>query len=133
MLVSFGGMDEKDIKLFNTLTGSGVCIIIFLLGMNLLKGDKFKMAKSKIVEINEKITDAAVGGYKKIETAAVDDYTKIRVEDGPENGIPHFYIGDEDCFVLFNDFIIINIKNVRELTQYGNFSPHYHIWLKKEV
>ena len=77
MLVSFGGMDEKDIKLFNTLTGSGVCIIIFLLGMNLLKGDKFKMAKSKIVEINEKITDAAVGGYKKIETAVVDGYTKI--------------------------------------------------------
>lgn len=63
----------------------------------------------------------------------VDDYTKIRVEDGPENGIPHFYIGDEDCFLLFNDFIIINIKNIRELTQYGNFSPHYHIWLKKEV
>lgn len=61
----------------------------------------------------------------------VDDYTKIRVEDGPENGIPHFYIGDKDCFTLFNDFTIVNIKNIRELTQYGNFSPHYHIWLKK--
>lgn len=61
----------------------------------------------------------------------VDDYTKIRVEDGPENGIPHFYIGDDDCFHLFNDFKIIQIKNIRELTQYGNFSPHYHIWLKK--
>jgi len=62
----------------------------------------------------------------------VDDYTKIRVEEGPENGIPHFYIDDEDCLTLFNDFTIINIKNIRELTQYGNFSPHYHIWLKKE-
>ncbi|MBO5884893.1 MAG: class I SAM-dependent methyltransferase [Clostridia bacterium] len=61
----------------------------------------------------------------------VDDCTKIRVEDGPENGIPHFYINDEDCFKLFNDFTIVEIKNVRELTQYGNFSPHYHIWLKK--
>lgn len=61
----------------------------------------------------------------------VDDYTRIRVEDGPENGIPHFYIGDEDCFTLFNDYKIIEIKNMRELTQYGNFSPHYHIWLKK--
>ncbi len=62
----------------------------------------------------------------------VDEYTKIRVEDGPENGIPHFYISDDDCKTLFNDFVIIEIKNVRELTQYGNFSPHYHIWLKKQ-
>jgi len=61
----------------------------------------------------------------------VDEYTKIRVEDGPENGIPHFYIDDNDCFNLFNDFTIIEIKNVRELTQYGNFSPHYHVWSKK--
>lgn len=61
----------------------------------------------------------------------VDDYTRIRVEDGPENGIPHFYIDDDDCKNLFNDFTIVKIQNVRELTQYGNFSPHYHIWLKK--
>lgn len=61
----------------------------------------------------------------------VDENTKIRVEDGPENGIPHFYIDDNDCFTMFNDFKIIAIKNVRELTKHGNFSPHYHIWLKK--
>lgn len=61
----------------------------------------------------------------------VDSNTVIRVEDGPENGIPHFYIDDKDCFNLFNDFTIIEIKNVRQLTQYGNFSPHYHVWLKK--
>lgn len=77
MLVSFGEMAEKNIKLFNVLTGSGVCIIIFLLGLNLIEGEKFKMTKSKIVEINEKIADATVGGYKKIESAVVDGYTKI--------------------------------------------------------
>ncbi len=77
MLVSFGEMAEKDIKLFNVLTGSGVCIIVFLLGLNLIEGEKFKMTKSKIVEINEKIADAAVSGYKKIESVVVDNYTKI--------------------------------------------------------
>ena len=46
--------------------------------------------------------------------------------------IPHFYIGDEDCGTMFNDFKIIDISNVRQLTQYGNFSPHYHIWLKND-
>lgn len=60
----------------------------------------------------------------------VDENMKIRVEDGPENGIPHFYI-DDDCFELFNDFKIVKINELRELTQYGNFSPHYHVWLKK--
>lgn len=61
-----------------------------------------------------------------------DENTRIRVEDGPENGIPHFYIDDNDCLKLFNDFKIIQIKNVRELTVYGSFSSHYHIWLKKD-
>lgn len=62
----------------------------------------------------------------------VDENTRIRVEDGPENGIPHFYMGDEDCSKLFNEFIIKDIRNIRVLTEYRNFSPHYHIWLKKE-
>ena len=93
MLVSFGEMAEKDIKLFNVLTGSGVCIIIFLLGLNLLEGEKIKMAKSKIVEINEKIADAAVGSYKKIESAVVDGYTKI------ENSVVGGYSKIEDKFV----------------------------------
>lgn len=63
----------------------------------------------------------------------VDDWTKIRVEDGPEDGIPHFYIDDKDCLTLFNNFIIKQIKNERILTSYGNFSPHYHIWVKKQA
>ena len=60
----------------------------------------------------------------------VDENTRIRVEDGPENGIPHFYIDDDDCFNLFNDFKIIKISEVRELTHHGTFSPHYHVWVK---
>lgn len=62
----------------------------------------------------------------------VDEYTRIRVEDGPENGIPHFYISDDDCKTLFNDFKLVKVQNVRELTKYGTFSPHYHIWLKND-
>ena len=36
MLVSFEGMTLAEIKLFNALTGGGVIIIVFLLGLNLL-------------------------------------------------------------------------------------------------
>lgn len=36
MLVTFEGMKEAEILLMNTLTGSGVCVIVFLLGLNLV-------------------------------------------------------------------------------------------------
>lgn len=37
MLVSFGEMSDKDIFIFNALLGAAVCIMVFLLGLNLLK------------------------------------------------------------------------------------------------
>ncbi len=35
------------------------------------------MAKSKLVEVNEKIADGVVSGYKKIENGVVDSYKKV--------------------------------------------------------
>lgn len=40
MLVSFGDMPETDIRIFNAATGAGVCIIVFLLGLNLVEKKK---------------------------------------------------------------------------------------------
>lgn len=40
MLVSFDGMAEKAIKIMNLSTGSAVCFIVFLLGLNLLLDKK---------------------------------------------------------------------------------------------
>ncbi len=37
MLVSFGAMAESDIRIMNAATGTGVCIIVFLLGLNLVR------------------------------------------------------------------------------------------------
>ena len=36
MLVSFGEMAESDIRIMNIATGTGVCIVVFLLGLNLV-------------------------------------------------------------------------------------------------
>jgi len=69
--------------------------------------------------------------YNQTNYPIVDSNTKIRIEDGPENGIPHFYIDDEDCKTWFNDFKIVDISYIKTLTSYGNFSPHYHLLLKK--
>ena len=77
MLVTFEGFSKNEILLFNTLTGSAVCLLVLLMGINLIEGRYVKMAKSKIVKANEKIADAVVSGYKKVENAVVGGYTKI--------------------------------------------------------
>lgn len=40
MLVSFEGMSKSDIVLMNSLTGSGVYVFIFILGINLIGGKR---------------------------------------------------------------------------------------------
>ena len=40
MLVSFEGMTQAEITLMNALTGTGTCILVFLLGLNLVKKKK---------------------------------------------------------------------------------------------
>ena len=93
MLVSFGGMAANDIVLFNVLTGTGVSTIVFLLGLNLWGGKRVTMAKSKIVEANEKIAEGVVKGYKAIEKGVVDGYKKV------EQGVVSGFTKIEDKFV----------------------------------
>ena len=40
MLVSFEGMTETEIVIMNATLGSAVCVIVFLLGVNLLRNKK---------------------------------------------------------------------------------------------
>lgn len=93
MLVSFPGLTPAEIQIFNILTGTGVWIIVLFLGINLIGGKRIDMAKSKIVQANEKIAQAVTGGYKKIEKGVVDGYKKI------EQGVVSGYTKLEDRFV----------------------------------
>ena len=40
MLVSFEGMTEAEIVIMNATLGSAVCVIVFLLGLNLVRNRK---------------------------------------------------------------------------------------------
>ena len=77
MLVSFPGMEASEILLLNILTGSAVWIVVLLLGINLIGGKRIDMARSKIVQANQKIAKAVTEGYKKIEKGVVGGYTQI--------------------------------------------------------
>jgi len=104
MLVTFDGLSAGEIRLFNILTGSGVCILIFLFGLNLIGGKRIAMAKSKIITAGEKIAENVQEGYKKIEKGVVDGYKAIEkgVVDGYkaiEKGVVDGYAKLEDKFV----------------------------------
>ena len=47
MLSSFAGMEIADIRLFNALTGTAVCIIVLILGINLLRKETKKWLNQK--------------------------------------------------------------------------------------
>lgn len=93
MLVTFNGMSAENMQLMNALTGTAVYLLTAVLGINLIGGKRITMAKSKIVQANEKIVTAVTGGYKKIETGVVKGYRKI--EDGAVSG----YTKLEDKFI----------------------------------
>lgn len=93
MLVSFGALSASEIQLFNILTGSGVYILVFLMGIHLIGGKNIKMAESKIVKANEKIAEAVTDGYKKIEKGVVTGYKMI------EEGVVEGYGKVEDHFI----------------------------------
>ena len=86
-------MSAENIKLMNILTGAAVCLIVLVLGINLIGGKRTEMAKSKIINTVEKISETVTDGYKKIETTVVDGYKKV--EDTVVGG----YKSIEDKFV----------------------------------
>ncbi len=93
MLASFEGMSEAEIQIMNAVVGAAVCVIVFLLGLNLIGGKNTDMAKSKIAKTNEKIAKTVTRGYKAIEKGVVGGYKAI------EKGVVKGYTKIEDKFV----------------------------------
>ena len=96
MLVSFQGeATAQEMLLLNICTGAAVCLLVFLMGLNMVFEEKGfeKMAKSKLVKANQKIAQTVVEGYKKVEDAVVGGYKKV------EGGVVGGYRKIEDKFV----------------------------------
>ncbi len=96
MLVSFQGeATAQEMMILNICTGTAVCLLVFLMGLNMVFEEKGfeKMAKSKLVKANQKIAQTVVEGYKKVEDAVVGGYKKV------EGGVVGGYRKIEDKFV----------------------------------
>ena len=109
MLVSFQGeATAQEMKILNICTGAAVCLLVFLMGLNMVFEEKGfeKMAKSKLVKANQKIAQTVVEGYKKVEDAVVGGYKKV------EGGVVGGYRKIEDKFV--DQFLTRDGESVEE-------------------
>ena len=65
----------------------------------------------------------------------VDENTKIRIEDGPDNNVPHFYADPDLIFKLFNGFNILDLKQIQKIERVDDViktHDHYHVLVKKK-
>ncbi len=73
-------------------------------------------------------------GFKREEWPLVDKNTRIRMDDGPEKGIPHFYADYPLIQELFKEFKIEKISHIEDFWEekgktYNSY--HYHVLIRK--
>ena len=60
----------------------------------------------------------------------VDENTKLRMEEGPEYAVPHFYADKPLIDALFTDFEILSVTHVEDWGS-NNRGVHYHVHIRK--
>jgi len=73
-------------------------------------------------------------GFKQEDWPLVDENTRLRMEEGPEYKIPHFYADYNLIKELFKEFEIIHINHIEDFYENKGktfSSYHYHILIKK--
>ena len=73
-------------------------------------------------------------GFKQEDWPLVDSNTRLRMEEGPEYKVPHFYADYELIKKIFYQFEILNIYQVVDYFEKEDKtfdSYHYHILIKK--
>lgn len=73
-------------------------------------------------------------GFKQTSWPLLDENTRLRVEEGPEYEIPHFYADYDLIKELFKDFKIEFINHIEDFYEsngktYSSF--HYHVLIRK--
>jgi SAM-dependent methyltransferase len=71
--------------------------------------------------------------YKEAGYPRLDDNTVTKVEDGPENGVPHYYVDEVVLKELLADFKLITVRQVQDVVLEGQdyVSWHYFVLGRK--
>lgn len=74
-------------------------------------------------------------GFKQEDWPLIDENTRLRMEEGPEYEIPHFYVDYKLVKELFSSFDIIEIFQVVDYYEKEDGvtnSYHYHVLIRKK-
>ena len=74
-------------------------------------------------------------GFKQTDWPLVDENTRLRMEEGPEYKVPHFYVDYNLVKELFREFEIIDVYQVVDYYEKDNGvsnSYHYHVLIRKK-
>ena len=73
-------------------------------------------------------------GFKQEDWPLIDPNTRIRMEEGPEYKVPHFYADYDLIKELFVEFEILNIYQIVDYYEKKDSeSYHYHILIRKKA
>ncbi len=75
-------------------------------------------------------------GFKQTDWPLVDENTRMRMDDGPEFGVPHFYADHHLIKELFSGFLIETVYQTIEYFKKNatvKESFHYHVLIKKAL
>lgn len=67
--------------------------------------------------------------YQKAGFPQLDDNTVIRIEDGPENSVPHFFVDADSIKELFADFNLISVRQVQDVIVDGVDYNSWHYFI----
>ena len=73
--------------------------------------------------------------FKQEDWPLLDNNTRVRMDDGPEHGIPHFYVNYEETLTLLDEFEIVNISHVETYYEHGGKkynSAHFHALIRNQ-
>lgn len=73
-------------------------------------------------------------GFKREDWPLLDQNTRVRMDDGPEHGIPHFYVDYEEALELLEEFEVVSISHVETYYEHKGDkynSAHFHVLIRK--
>ena len=115
-----------------------------VLGMNVIAHSDTAGVKQAISEIGRVLKHGgecyltfgskAANGFKQ-DWPSVDENTKLRMVEGPEYKVPHFYADYDLICNLFSDFEIVSVFHIEDFYEKDgatHSSFHYHVLVKKQ-
>lgn len=95
--------------------------------------EKIKQILKPDGEIFVTLCSKETWSFKEANFPKIDENTIIKTEEGPEKGVPHFFVNLDDVKRLFkSDFELIRVRHIDNCIIKGivQNNSHYHVWAR---